>query len=280
MARLRAEQLIAPVIDQPEAVRIGYVPAAGVTVSKFDILYVSGTSRRRYELSKADADSVVAATGTLLLALGDTRRTTEGDPTGVAVPWGLITEQDTSALSVGDPVYLSSTAGGWSATPVGFGRRIGTVIKSDATDGRILFRPVEPDGSSVIEGEILAAAVQTLNATPVEVIPAPGAGKFTEVDSCLWMLDHQGADYDDAAAGEDLALKYTDAAGAKVTGDVDHSGFADASADAFELVKGVQVTPVANAAVVAHILSGEWYSAAGDGILRYRIRFYVHDALA
>jgi hypothetical protein len=37
--------------------------------------------------------------------------------------------------------------------------------------------------------------------------------------------------------------------------------------------------PVANAAVVAHIKSGEWYSAAGDGDLSLLINFTVHSAL-
>lgn len=128
---------------------------------------------------------------------------------------------------------------------------------------------------AVAKGSIAAADVQTLNATPVTVIAAPGAGEYIEVISCHWMLDHQGVDYDGAAAGEDLALKYTDGSGAKVTGDVDHSGFGDASADAHAIVKGVAVTPVANAPIVAHILSGEWYAAAGDGILRYEILYAV-----
>ena len=125
-------------------------------------------------------------------------------------------------------------------------------------------------------GTILAAAVQTLNATPVEVIAAPGAGLFIDVQSCHWMLAHNGVDYDAAGAGEDLALKYTNASGDQVTDFVDHSGFGDASADAHALVKAVSpLTPVANAAIVAHILVGEWYSAAGDGDLHYDIEYAV-----
>lgn len=152
--------------------------------------------------------------------------------------------------------------------------------KPIATTGLALLEDAgrQPDRAPVLcvaRGSIAAASVATLNATPVEVIAAPGAGEYIEVVSCHWMLDHQGVDYDGAAAGEDLSLKYTNAAGAKVTDDVDHSGFADASADAHAIVKGVAVTPVANAAIVAHVLSGEWFAAAGDGILQYEIVYMI-----
>lgn len=126
-------------------------------------------------------------------------------------------------------------------------------------------------------GTIATGAVATLNATPVTVIAAPGAGKYIEVISCHWMLDFESAAYDGAAAGEDLALKYTNASGDQVAGLVDHDGFGNASADAHAIVKGVAVTPVANAAVVAHILTGEWYAAAGDSPVKYNIRYIVRD---
>lgn len=126
---------------------------------------------------------------------------------------------------------------------------------------------------------IATAAVRTLNATPVTVVPAPGAGKFIEVDSIRVMLDYGTAAYDGVAgSGEDLAFKYTNASGAKVVTDIAGSGFGDASADAQRLTRGIAVTPALNAAVVAHILSGEWYAAAGDSPLLVEVFYRVRTA--
>lgn len=130
-------------------------------------------------------------------------------------------------------------------------------------------------GEQVVEVTIDNADVRTLNATPVEVIPAPGAGLAVIVEDVQWWLDYGSAAFDGNASGEDLVLRYTDSSGSVVVDAVDESGFADATGDQLRLVKGVSVTPVENAAVVAHILSGEWYSAAGDSDLKARIRIRV-----
>lgn len=125
---------------------------------------------------------------------------------------------------------------------------------------------------------IANTAVRTLNATPVELVPAPGAPAFLEfVRAHIW-LDYATAAFDAVAAGDDLAIKYTDASGAKVAVDCTAVGFADQASDQHRIVgpaTGV-VTPVANAPLVAHVLVGEWYAAAGGGDLVietvYRIR--------
>ena len=123
---------------------------------------------------------------------------------------------------------------------------------------------------------IAFGAVRTLNATPVSVIPAPGAGYFIEVESIHAWLDYGSTGYDAVASGDDLSFKYTNASGAKVTGDIAGPTFGDASADAHRVARGVAVTPVGNAAVVAHILATEWFGAAGNSPLKieayYRVR--------
>lgn len=123
------------------------------------------------------------------------------------------------------------------------------------------------------------ASVRTLNATPVSVVPAPGAGFFNDVESVRVMLDYGSAAYDAVAgSGEDLAFKYTNASGSKVTGDIAGSGFGDATSDQQRLARGVAVTPVSNAAIVAHILAGEWYSAAGNSPLLVEVFYRVRRA--
>lgn len=127
---------------------------------------------------------------------------------------------------------------------------------------------------------IATAAVKTLNATPVSIIPAPGAGLFIEIVSIHAWLVYGTAGYDAVGASDDLAFKYTNASGAKVVTDIEATGFGDATSDQHRVTYptngAANMTPVANAAVVAHILTGEWFASAGDSSLKieatYRIR--------
>jgi hypothetical protein len=119
---------------------------------------------------------------------------------------------------------------------------------------------------------IPAASVRTLNATPYTLVAAPGAGRFLEVVSVHWWLDFGTAAYDAAAAGDTLTVKYTNAAGAEVVDAVAGNAIGAAAADYHAIVKPVaEVIPVANAALVAHITTGEWYAAGGDSPLKVEI---------
>ena len=126
---------------------------------------------------------------------------------------------------------------------------------------------------------IANAACRTLNATPVQVIPAPGVGKAI-VD--VWVQAkyvYATAAFDSVGAGDDLAFKYTDASGAKVCGDIETVGWLDQSSSAWRATGPVvtSMTPVENAAVVAQILTGEVYSAAGGGSLVIRAQYRIVD---
>lgn len=127
-----------------------------------------------------------------------------------------------------------------------------------------------------VTGTIAAAAVRTLNATPVTLIAAPGAGKYIEVDRVHWFLDFGTAAYDAAASGDTLEAKYTNGSGSAVVDAVAGNAIGSASADYHAVVRAVpEVVPVANAAIVAHINSGEWYAAAGDSPLKYEISYRI-----
>jgi len=113
-----------------------------------------------------------------------------------------------------------------------------------------------------------------LNSTPVELVAAPGAGVYIDVDSIHWFLDYVSAAYDGTKTGN-LMAKFTDGSGDEVAGQVAETGFMDQTADVHALVKGVDYVPVANAAIVAHA-DNDWYSAAGDSPViaevLYRVR--------
>jgi hypothetical protein len=112
---------------------------------------------------------------------------------------------------------------------------------------------------------VTSAQLLALNATPISIVPAPGAGRFTMVKK--WMAyKPAGTAYAGVAAGEDLVLKYTDASGAQVASPIEATGLLDSAAaqTAWAATKGSadNATPasalaVANAAIVAHLLVGE-----------------------
>ena len=128
-------------------------------------------------------------------------------------------------------------------------------------------------------GTIDSDDVKTLNATPVALVAAPGAGFYIEFDRAHFWLDYGTTAYDGIATGEDLILSYTDSSGEEVAR-VETTGFLDATADAHRNVH-VQAAkdadgayaPAANAALVLSLLSGE--IATGDSDLKYEVYYRV-----
>lgn len=132
----------------------------------------------------------------------------------------------------------------------------GRVVKKDGFLGNT-------DEIVDVVATITSAQLLALNATPVEIIPAPGAGKALILEGALLFLDYAGVAYAGIAAGEDLSFKYTNAAGAEVMR-VETTGFLDATADALRYARPTDLTnmipvhtPIANAPIVAHMLVGE-----------------------
>lgn len=121
-------------------------------------------------------------------------------------------------------------------------------------------------GKSVVK-KITSAQLLALNATPVEVIPACGDGYFNQVTS--WSARHgTGTAYAGIAAGEDLALKYTNGSGAIAATVIESTGFLDQVTAQLRAANGLagngaaastpgDYVPVNNAAIVIQMLSGE-----------------------
>lgn len=126
-----------------------------------------------------------------------------------------------------------------------------------------------------VDAVIALGDVVTLNATPKTLVPAPGAGKALVFTGAIFYLDFQTTAYDGIAAGEDLSIKYENAAGAEVA-QVEATGFMDATAKAVRYVfpkTTAAITPVANKALVLHMLTGE--IATGDSPLKVRVFYKV-----
>lgn len=133
--------------------------------------------------------------------------------------------------------------------------------------------------TSIVQADIVisAAELKALSAAPKQLVAAPGAGKAIVLVDAQAFLDYGTTAYDGIAAGEDLALRYTDGAGA-IVAQIEATGFLDAVADAYRHVyplADAAKTPAANAALVAHMLAGE--IATGDSPLKLRVRYRVVD---
>lgn len=120
-------------------------------------------------------------------------------------------------------------------------------------------------------GEVLA-----LNATPKTIVAAPGAGNYLEFLGAYVFLDYNSAAYADDA-GDDLVFKYTNGSGAAISNALDGSAF-DGTADVLLFARPLNtaadtVEIVANAAIVLHLLNGEWVT--GNSPLKIRCYYRV-----
>lgn len=131
---------------------------------------------------------------------------------------------------------------------------------------------------SIVKGQLSSAQILALNATPIEIIAAPGAGYAIEIEEVKWFLDYNTTGYT-AGAGDDLVLRYTDGTGEVISEPADGADFLDATADTLIYCRGMMsgdgqgVLMTANAAVVAHIQTSE--ITGGDSPINYEVHYRV-----
>jgi hypothetical protein len=123
-----------------------------------------------------------------------------------------------------------------------------------------------------VDVTIAAAAMDTLAATPVELVAAPGANKAVIVVGVA--LRKLAGAYGSVGAGDDMTVKIENAAGATLA-TVETAGFLDDAGEQFRWVQPTTtaaITPVANKAIVASI--GGDIDAAG-GAVHARVYYRV-----
>jgi hypothetical protein len=130
-----------------------------------------------------------------------------------------------------------------------------------------------------VDVTVSSAELLALNATPKTLVAAPGANLANIFEGAVAFLDYNSAAYAGIAAGEDLAVKYTDSSGLQV-GSCETDPFLTGTADATRFIHpyraasgASQITPVANAALVLHMLTGEIIT--GDSPLKLRVYYRV-----
>lgn len=111
---------------------------------------------------------------------------------------------------------------------------------------------------------IATAAVLALNATPGQVVAAPGAGKAL-IPVMIQVYKPAGTAYAGIAAGEDLAIRYENGSG-DILATLETTGFLDQASAQTRVILPVTttLTPAANKALVAHLLTGEIITGTSD----------------
>jgi len=153
--------------------------------------------------------------------------------------------------------------------PNGSGQNVDQFV-ANTSNGIALMNKAEYNLSCV--KTITSAQILALNATPITVLPALATGFAYLIDQ-VTVRHGTGTAYADIAAGEDWVLKYTNAAGAECSGQIELTGFLDQTTAQIRSVLGTATTPVDAAAVVLHQLVGEVTTGDFDCelLIQYRI---------
>ena len=126
---------------------------------------------------------------------------------------------------------------------------------------------------AVVNKTITSAELLALNAVPISVLAAPGAG-LAIIPMDIVLTKAAGTAYAGVHADENLVLKYTDASGAEISPQIETTGFLDSASATVQYVgpsavsATTNIVPVANAAVVIHLLVGEVTTGTSDIKLR------------
>jgi hypothetical protein len=125
------------VVDSAERLEFIGKNSTGVTIAKTKIVYISGATGQKPNITLADATDVVTSSKTI----GITRDSIANNADGYVITQGTIHSVNTSAFADGDALWLSETAGEFTATiptEPAHSVFIGYVAYAHATNGKII----------------------------------------------------------------------------------------------------------------------------------------------
>lgn len=130
----------------------------------------------------------------------------------------------------------------------------------------------DADGAPLYQADVTVttAQVKALNATPVQLVAAPGTGLMIVPVLAQLYLPYVSAAYACIAAGEDLEIRYTNGSGT-LWATIETTGFLDQTATQHRVVlptAAAAFTPAANAPLVLDLAAGEIIT--GDSPLKVR----------
>ena len=133
---------------------------------------------------------------------------------------------------------------------------------------------------SSVEVSLTAAQIKALRATPITMVPAPGAGKVIDFIGAHLQLIAGGTGFTES--GANLGFKYTDGSGVQVNETVEATGFIDQTVNTNTSARKkldpiVAASAATNQALVLHNIGGSEI-ATGDGTMKVKVLFAVHAA--
>lgn len=172
-----------------------------------------------------------------------------------------------NSVRVGDLIYVKAT------DAEGF-------VTVDAVDLTANANPavtVKTSDALSAEVTVTSAELLALRATPKTLVAAPGAGRMLQFITAELILDYNSVGYTESA--DNMAVKYTDGSGVKVSEDIEATGFIDQTADTvtnavFRKDTIVAASGAANKALVLHNI-GDGEYAAGNSPMRVKITYRV-----
>jgi hypothetical protein len=250
--------------------------------------YAAGAAIAAFRFCKiGSADfSAIQATDASVAILGVSERigADSGSPVDV-IKGGIAKLELGGAVTRGDLLIPDANGKGVAGSTVsGAAQFVGAIAEQSGVSGDIIDVLVVPGAvinnpTSVVTVDVTVSTAEllALNATPKQLIAAPGSGKAIIVEDAQLMLDYNSIAYAGIAAGEDLEIRYTDGSGALVA-TVEATGFLDQAADEYRHVRPTTTAalePVTNAALVIRMATGEIIT--GNSPLKVRVRYRTVD---
>lgn len=125
------------VVDSSDRLEFIAKNSTGVTIGKTKVVYISGATGQKPNITLADASLEVSSSKTI----GVTRTSIANNADGYVITYGTIHDVNTSAFTDGDSLWLSETAGEFTNTPPSEPAHavfIGFVSYAHATNGKIV----------------------------------------------------------------------------------------------------------------------------------------------
>lgn len=163
----------------------------------------------------------------------------------------IIFAQGSDAFTARKVATLNRTAGTITTTSIGLNDAIataniqdGAVTTAKLADDAVTSAKLAEDTVQVASVTVSSSELLALATTPKELVAAPGADKFIQFLGAQLVLDYNSSAYTES--GDNLGIKYTDAAGVQVSATIESTGFIDQTADTI-----TNAIPAADAIVAA-----------------------------